>query len=126
MKKIALYTATVIVALAVFASCTVSYTTVATPETESGMVVTSGDMPNKDYEVLGFVESYAYTIGGPPTESAVSKMKSNSINDGLVAKGDEMGADAIISVTYKQKTETWYFLLTKTTMRWKGTAIKFK
>jgi len=126
MKKSFILSLLVIVLLGV-TSCSVSYTTVATPSPKKQMLVTSGDLPNKKYEVLGFVESTASEMGfGVPTESKISQMKSNALNNGLVNKGEALGADAIINTSISTSSTATYFFLLTTNVFVKGTAIKFK
>lgn len=126
MKKTVLFSFLAMFVIAL-TSCSVSYTTVATPSPKKQMIVTSGDLPNKNYEVLGFVESVATSVGaGVPTESKISKMKSDALNDGLVAKGEALGADAIINVHMTTSTSAYYFFLLQTNIFVKGLAIKFK
>jgi len=110
----------------VVSSCTTSYTTVATPKPNKKMVVTSGDFPQKDYSVLGFVESSATTIGfGLPTESKISKMKTDALNDGLVRKAEGLEADAVINVNLVSASKSTYFFFQETRIFVTGTAIKF-
>jgi uncharacterized protein YbjQ (UPF0145 family) len=126
MKKNVLLSLMVIAILAM-TSCSVSYTTIATPAPKKQMLVTSGDLPNKNYEVLGFVESTAGEMGfGLPTESKISQMKTDALNNGLVRKGEAMGADAIINVTLSTSSTATYFVFLTTNVFVKGTAIKFK
>lgn len=126
MKKV-LMLSVVLVAVIAITSCSTSYTTVATPKPTKNMVVTSGDLPNKDYTVLGFVESAASEMGfGFPTESKISEMKTDALNSGLVAQGERLGADAIINVSLTTATSKSYFVFLNTTIYAKGTAIKFK
>lgn len=117
------------ISIAIFAvtSCSVSFTTVAAPKPTKTMLVTSGDMPNKNYEVLGFVESTASEMGfGVPSETKISQMKTDALNNGLVAKGESLGADAIINVSISTASKSAYFFLLSTDIFVKGTAIKFK
>ena len=126
MKKF--YLTVVIAVMAIFmVSCTSSYTTVTVPRTQGTMLVTTGDMPNKNYEVLGLVESAAMSIGfGLPTESKLSEMKTEALNDGLVRKAEQLGADAVINVDmWSTSYATWIFFL-QTNMFAKGTAIRYK
>ena len=107
-------------------SCSTSFTTVATPKSSTDMLVTSGDQPNKDYTVLGFVESTATETGfGIPTETRMSQMKTDGVNNGLVAKGESLGADAIINVSMSTSSRSVFFFLQATTVYVEGTAIKF-
>lgn len=110
----------------VVSSCTTSYTTVATPQPTKKMTVTSGDLPNKDYQVLGFIESAASTIGlGLPTESKISSMKTSALNDGLVRKAEGLGADAIINVEMASSSKSTYIFFLSTNIYVTGTAIKY-
>lgn len=123
MKKILLIG--VLFALVV-SSCTTSYTTVATPQPNRKMIVTSGDFPQKDYTVLGFIESSATTIGlGLPTEGKISKMKTSALNDGLVRKAEGLEADAIINVRLTSASKSTYIFFLSTDIFVSGTAIKF-
>lgn len=116
-----------IIAILAMTSCSVSYTTVATPTPKKQMLVTSGDLPNKNYEVLGFVESTASEMGfGLPTETKMSQMKTDALNNGLVTKGESLGADAIINVTMSTSSTATYFFFLTTNVFVKGTAVKFK
>lgn len=127
MKKVVLNLGLSLTLMALFSSCSTSYTTMAVPKPSKNMLVTSGDLPNKEYEVLGFVESTATEVGfGIPTETKVSEMKTNALNNGLVSKGEAIGADAIINVTSTTSTQATYFFLLSTNIYVKGTAIKFK
>ena len=127
MKNTLLLSLGVLLITVLLTSCSVSFTTVATPKPTKKMLVTSGDIPNKDYVVLGFVESVANTMGiGFPTESKISEMQSEALNEGMVAKAEVLGADAIINVSLTTNSETKYFVLLTTTIFVKGTAIKFK
>jgi PBP1b-binding outer membrane lipoprotein LpoB len=128
MKKFLKSVLAVMVIAMVFTSCSTSYTTVATPKsTNNKMVVTSGDMPNKNYEVLGFVQSTATEMGfGIPTETKMSAMKSEALNNGLVTKGESLGADAIINVQFSSYSTATYFFFLTTNVYVAGTAIKFK
>ena len=91
------------------------------------MLVTSGDLPNKNYEVIGFVESNASVMGfGLPTESKISEIKSNALNSGFISKAESIGADAIINVTLSTISGSAYLFLSSTNISVKGTAIKFK
>jgi len=126
MKKSVLLSIMVIALLAM-TSCSVSYTTVATPAPKKQMLVTSGDLPNKNYEVIGFVESTASEMGfGLPTETKMSEMKSEALNNGLVTKAESLGADAVINVTMSTSSTATYFFFLTTNVFVKGTAIKFK
>ncbi len=126
MKKNLVFSFMLIAVLAM-TSCSVSYTTVATPKPTKQMLVTSGDLPNKNYEVLGFVESTASEMGfGLPTETKISQMKTDALNNGLVSKGEAIGADAIINVTISTSSQATYFVFLTTNVFVKGTAIKFK
>ncbi len=108
-------------------SCSLSYTTVAKPKPSGKMLVTSGDLPNKNYEVLGFVESTASEMGfGLPEESKISQMKTKALNNGLVSKGESLGADAIINVKMSTSSQATYFVFLTTNVFVTGTAIKFK
>lgn len=110
----------------VLSACTTSYTTVATPKPNRKMVVTSGDFPQKDYTVLGFIESSASTIGlGFPTESKLSTMKTSALNDGLVRKAEGLEADAIINVQMVSASKSTYIFFLQTNIFVTGTAIKF-
>lgn len=116
-----------IIAILAMTSCSVSYTTVATPTPKKQMLVTSGDLPNKNYEVLGFVESTASEMGfGLPTETKMSQMKTDALNNGLVTKGESLGADAIINVTMSTSSTATYFFFLTTNVFVRGTAVKFK
>ncbi len=116
-----------LIAVMAITSCSVSYTTIATPKPSKEMLVTSGDLPNKSYEVLGFVESTASEMGfGLPTETKISQMKTDALNNGLVTKGEAIGADAIINVTISTSSQATYFVFLTTNVYVKGTAIKFK
>ncbi|HAN78889.1 MAG TPA: hypothetical protein DCQ31_14565 [Bacteroidales bacterium] len=114
-------------AILMITSCSVSYTTVATPKPTKQMLVTSGDLANKNYEVLGFVESTASEMGfGMPTEIKISEMKTKALNNGIVTKAESLGADAIINVSMATSSQATYFVLLTTNVFVKGTAIKFK
>ena len=124
MKKLAVLG---VLFVLVLSSCTTSYTTVATPESAKKMLVTSGDLPNKDYVVLGFIESNASTIGfGLPTENKISKMKTSALNKGLVGKAESLNADAIINVKLVTNSKATYIFFLDTQIFVTGTAIKFK
>jgi hypothetical protein len=126
-KSVLLNLALLLIAAAIVSSCSVSYTTVASPQSKNKMLVTSGDLPNKNYEVLGFVESTASEMGfGIPTEDKISQMKTNALNNGLVTKGEALGADAIINVGISTSSQATYFFLLTTNVFVKGTAVKFK
>ncbi len=108
-------------------SCSASFTTVASPKPTKKMLVTSGDIANKEYIVLGFIESTASTMGiGFPTETKISKMQSEALNEGMVTKAETIGADAIINVSLTTNLDSKYFIFLTTTIFVKGTAIKFK
>ena len=111
----------------VLSSCTSSFTTVATPEPTKKMTITSGDLPNKDYTVLGFMESAATSVTiGFPTENQLSKMKTRALNHGIVSKAEGLGADAVISVDFRSTSRSTYIFFLETHISVTGTAIKFK
>ncbi|MCK4664456.1 MAG: hypothetical protein KAT68_16425 [Bacteroidales bacterium] len=113
-------------------ACTTSFTTVMVPKPTNSLLVTTGDLPNKDYEVLGFIESSATRsdLWAYPSELQISKMKTQALNDGLVPKAEELNADAVINFEYSTYTDSYYFLIfflcVDTKVNAKGTAIKFK
>lgn len=125
MKK--LFYGLVIILLATFmVSCSSSFTTVAEPSPMKPMLITSGDLPTKKYVVLGFVESRATRSGlGFPNETEFSRMKSEALNRGLVAKAEQMGADAIISVKISSNSYSQYYFFNETVVYATGSAIKF-
>jgi uncharacterized protein YbjQ (UPF0145 family) len=63
---------------------------------------------------------------GIPTEEKISQMKTNALNNGLVTKGEALGADAIINVGISTSSQATYFFLLTTNVFVKGTAVKFK
>jgi len=78
------------------------------------------------FTVLGFVGSTATETGfGIPTETKMSQMKTDGGNNGLVAKGESLGADAIINVRMSTSSRSVFFFLQATTIYVKWTAIKF-
>ncbi|MGL1903898.1 MAG: YbjQ family protein [Fibrobacterales bacterium] len=112
--------------LLLISGCASSYTTVMSPATDE-VLITTGDMPNKEYTTLGFVEASSTVLGvGLPTEEKISEMKSIGLNDGLVEKAKAIGADAVINVEYSTVTASAYLIFSQFNLSIKGTAIKYK
>lgn len=126
-KKLFINLGILFTVIMILSSCSMSYTTVATPKPSKQLLVTTGDLPNKNYEVLGFVESTASEMGfGIATESQISQMKTEALNNGLVKKAEELGADAVINVSMSTSSTATYIFFLTTNVYAKGTAIKFK
>lgn len=125
MSRKIVFSALLVLSLAI-AGCTATYTTVMAPKSDR-LLVTSGDMPTRDYTTLGFVEGIAVSTGfGIPSESQLSTLKSDALNLGMVAKAEGLGADAIINVEYSTSSVSSYLIFTRTLLSVKGTAIKFR
>ena len=105
--------------------CAYSYTTVMSPK--SSILVTTGDLPGKSYETIGFVETKSWVAGfSLPTEEKISAMKTTGLNDGLIQKAEAIQADAIINVKYETDTSSLFLLFNQFTLTIKGTAVKLK
>ncbi len=104
-----------------------SYTTVATPMPSSKMLVTSGDLPHREYSVLGFIESTSTVERtGVATENKISSLKTLALNNGLVRRAESMGADAVINVQISTNTRVRHLFFIETTVFVTGTAVRFK
>ena len=91
------------------------------------MLVTTGDLPGKSYETIGFVETKSWVAGfSLPTEEKISAMKTTGLNDGLIQKAEAIQADAIINVEYETDTSSLFLLFNQFTLTIKGTAVKLK
>jgi uncharacterized protein YbjQ (UPF0145 family) len=111
--------------LFVLHGCAYSYTTVMRPK--SSILVTTGDLPGKSYDTLGFVETKSWVAGlSLPTEEKISEMKTTGLNDGLIKKAEAIEADAVINIEYETGTNSFLLFLNQFTLTIKGTAVKIK